>query len=217
MRAIKVKKMKRINRLQFTPDGARLLVFGGIEVRGVDDVAYLDPASGEEVNRIETISEGAAVSPDGSRVVSVSPYVRRVDRRGGSLHWREAEDGAAWIPLPAAKGTRSRGLAFDASGRLAVVNAKWVYGLPASGGEPQLVLASESKQMNASVFSPAGRRILTGAHDGSLRVWDAADGKPVRSFDWQIGPVTAVAFAPDGLTCAAAGLNGKVVIWDADG
>ena len=71
--------------------------------------------------------------------------------------------------------------------------------------------------MNAAVFSPDGRRILTGAHDGALRVWDATDGSAVRSFDWQIGPVTAVAFAPDGLTCAAAGLNGNVVVWDVDG
>ena len=309
MRAIKVKKMKRINRLQFTPDGARLLVFGGIEVRGVDDVAYLDPVTGDEADRVPTISEAAAASPDGVGVVAAAPYVRRP---GGSLHWRESGS-AKWTPIPAAKGatlvgvafapdgeslavgrakrtsgdypswyttvavwrldppaevltfqvapepvviafdrdgsrvavtggidgdpmvcvhdaatgkllytftpkgTQSRGLMFDASGRLAVVNAKWVYVLPAGGGEPQFVLASESKQMNAGVFSPDGRRILTGAHDGSLRVWDAADGREVRSFDWQIGPITAVAFAPDGLTAAAAGLNGNVIIWDVDG
>ena len=84
------------------------------------------------------------------------------------------------------------------------------------GGKPEFVLEAGSKQMNAGVFSPDGRHILTGAHDGALRVWDAADGSPVKSFDWQIGPVTAVAFAPDGLTCAAAGTNGRVVLWDVD-
>lgn len=310
MRAIKVKKMKRVNRLQFTPDGARLLVFGGYEVRGVDEVVYLDPTTGEEASRVAAHSDAAVASPDGTRVVAADPYGRRP---GGSLHWRTAADGATWVPIPAAKGTtlvgvafapdgervavgrikrsvrgehvmwkasvavwrvdpaeevltfpidteprvmafsadgellacaggidgeptvcvhdtatgkqwyafvpkgtQSRGLAFDAGGRLAVVNAKWVYVLPAGGGEPQFVLASASKQMNAGVFSPDGRRILTGAHDGSLRVWGAADGREVRSFDWQVGPVTAVAFAPDGLTCAAAGLNGKVIIWDVD-
>jgi WD40 repeat protein len=311
VRAIKVKKMKRVNRLQFTPDGTRLLVLGGYEVRGVDHVAFLDPVSGEEAARVEAASDAAVVSPDGTRVVAADPYGRR---SGGSLHWREAADGAKWVPIPAAKGatlvgvafspdgerlavgrskrtgsnehaawhtsvalwrfdpleevltfpvasdprvmefsrdgaqlavtggidgdrmvcvhdtttgqqryafvpkgTQSRGLAFDATGRLAVVNSKWVYVLPPGSWDPQFVLASESKQMNAGIFSPDGRRILTGAHDGSLRVWDAADGREVRSFDWQVGPVTAVAFAPDGLTCAAAGLNGKVVIWDVDG
>lgn len=310
MRTIKIKKMKRVNRLQFKPDGSRLLVFGGYEVRGVDDVVFLDPTTGEELSRVATNSDAVVASPDGTRLVAADPYGRRP---GGSLHWRSADEGAKWVPIPAAKsttlvgvaftpdgerlavgrikrsgtrehtvwtpsvavwrldpleevltfpvasepvvmafsadgallacaggidgdppvcvhdtatgvqqyafipkGTQTRGLQFDATGRLAVVNAKWVYVLPAGGWEPQFVLASESKQMNAGVFSPDGRRILTGAHDGSLRVWDAADGREVRSFDWQIGPVTAVAFAPDGLTAAAAGLNGKVIIWDVD-
>ncbi|MDB5310651.1 MAG: hypothetical protein JWO38_4853 [Gemmataceae bacterium] len=71
--------------------------------------------------------------------------------------------------------------------------------------------------MNAVALTRDGRRLLTASHDGLIRVWDAATGEPGPTFDWQVGPVTAVAFAPDGLTCAAAGLSGKVVAWDVDG
>ena len=310
MRVLKIKKMKRINRVQFTPDGARLLVLGGYEVRGTDHVVRIDLATGDEFDRIDVTAEAGAVSRDGTRVAAGGPYLRRA---GGSVHWKGVDD-ARWNAIPAAKGysvvgvafapdgtraaigrikkaghgddaewqgsvtiwhldpsavvlsfavtpdptviefnadgervavtggidgdpvvavhdtatgavvfeykpkgTQSRGLAFDAAGRLAVVNSKWVYVLPPDGGKPLFVLEAGAKQMNAGVFSPDGRRILTGAHDGALRVWDAADGSPVKSFDWQIGPVTAVAFAPDGLTCAAAGLNGNVVVWDVDG
>ena len=159
-------------------------------------------------------------------VVYPAPIVVAFDRTGTRVACTGGIDGEPEVVVHDAatgelafefkpKGTQSRGLSFDAAGRLAVVNAKWVYVLPPDGGKPQFVLEA-TKQMNAGVFSPDGRRILTGDHAGALRVWDSADGSPVKSFDWQIGPVTAVAFAPDGLTCAAAGTNGRVVLWDVD-
>jgi WD40 repeat protein len=58
--------------------------------------------------------------------------------------------------------------------------------------------------------------LLTAAHDGTVRTWDLRTGDAVAEFDWKIGPVTALAFAPDGLTCAAAGTNGNVALWDTD-
>ena len=35
-------------------------------------------------------------------------------------------------------------------------------------------------------------------------------------FAWDVGPVQALAFAADGLTCAAGGATGRVVLWDVD-
>jgi hypothetical protein len=35
-------------------------------------------------------------------------------------------------------------------------------------------------------------------------------------FDWGLGEVDAMCFAPDGLRCAAVDRNGKVVVWDVD-
>jgi hypothetical protein len=40
---------------------------------------------------------------------------------------------------------------------------------------------------------------------------------PCAVYDWGLGKVRAVAFAPDGMTAVAAGDNRKVLIWDVEG
>ena len=70
--------------------------------------------------------------------------------------------------------------------------------------------------MNAVALTPDGRRLLTASHDGSIRTWDANTGEAGAAFDWKIGAITALAFAPGRLTCAAAGAKGEVVVWDVD-
>jgi WD40 repeat protein len=57
--------------------------------------------------------------------------------------------------------------------------------------------------------------LLTGGADGLVKLWDR-DGRLKHAFDWQIGDVGAVAFAPDGLTAAAGGFE-KILIWDVEG
>jgi WD40 repeat protein len=116
--------------------------------------------------------------------------------------------------LPPATVTRS--LVFLGDDRLVFANGRYVYVLPATGGDPLLRFAGHPKQVNALAPAPDGRHILSASHDGTIRIWDLETGGAVKAFDWGIGPVTAVAFAPDGLTCTAAAINGKVIVWDTD-
>ena len=51
--------------------------------------------------------------------------------------------------------------------------------------------------------------------DGLIHLWDNESRARLTTFDWRIGDVRCVAFAPDGLTAAAGGLDG-VVVWDVD-
>ena len=62
--------------------------------------------------------------------------------------------------------------------------------------------------------SPDGRRLLTAAVDGTVTAWDADTYRVVGRYDWGVGGLHAVAFAPDGLTAAAGGERGRVVVWD---
>jgi hypothetical protein len=45
-------------------------------------------------------------------------------------------------------------------------------------------------------------------------MWDTATWGEVGRFDWDVGPISCVAAAPDGMRMAAGGGTGKVVVWD---
>lgn len=65
-------------------------------------------------------------------------------------------------------------------------------------------------------FSPDGRWMASTHYDHSVRLYSTSDWSVQRTWDWGIGPTTAVTFAPDGLRVAAGGKKGKIVIWDID-
>jgi WD40 repeat protein len=50
--------------------------------------------------------------------------------------------------------------------------------------------------------------------DGTVILWDVPGGALRRSFDWGVGKLRTVAFAPDGMTAAAGGDSGQIVLWD---
>ncbi len=55
------------------------------------------------------------------------------------------------------------------------------------------------------------------ATDGTARLWSVPAGEPAGAYDWEVGRLAAVAFAPDGMTCAAGSEDGQVVVWDVGG
>ena len=63
-------------------------------------------------------------------------------------------------------------------------------------------------------FQPSGGLLATVTTDGVTRLWTVPGGELAGAYDWGVGRVSAVAFAPDGLTCAAGGEGGQAVVWD---
>ena len=78
------------------------------------------------------------------------------------------------------------------------------------------VLAEHAHNAWTVAFTRDGRHLATGGWDGVVRLWDVQSGQERARFDWGLGRVNAVAFAPDGMTAAAAGTSPDIVVWDVD-
>jgi WD40 repeat protein len=111
----------------------------------------------------------------------------------------------------------AEGLTFSPDGRLLAFHLKRdIHILDGLTLTAVQTVKGHQKQLNAIAFSPDSRSLLSASHDGTIRVWDAATGKSRNRYDWEMGPVLSLAFSPNGLTCAAGGTRGQMVIWDWD-
>jgi WD40 repeat protein/serine/threonine protein kinase len=66
-------------------------------------------------------------------------------------------------------------------------------------------------------FNSAGTQLASAGHDGTVRLWDVADGRCVRAWAahkelWL--SVTGVVFSPDGTRLATAGWDHTLALWD---
>ncbi|KAF4585524.1 periodic tryptophan protein 2 [Ophiocordyceps camponoti-floridani] len=68
--------------------------------------------------------------------------------------------------------------------------------------------------INALVYSPDGRRVVTTADDGKVKVWDTESGFCVVTFNEHSSGVTACEFAKKGNVLFTASLDGSVRAWD---
>ena len=76
------------------------------------------------------------------------------------------------------------------------------------------VFESYSTGVYSVAFSPDRRWLATGNKDKTIRVWEVATGRRVRTLTGHTGWVTSLAFSPDSRWLASASLSGAVKLWD---
>jgi serine/threonine protein kinase/WD40 repeat protein len=79
---------------------------------------------------------------------------------------------------------------------------------------PLMEYVGHTAQINCAAFLPGGR-ILTGAEDGTARVWDALTGLTTQVWK-DLGQVQRMSLSPDGKSVAFAGMGRGVTICDVD-
>jgi serine/threonine protein kinase/WD40 repeat protein len=85
----------------------------------------------------------------------------------------------------------------------------------AASKEPCRVFKGHSDAVTGVAFVD-GRRFLSGSRDQSVRLWDVASGRELRSLTGHEGPINGVAISPDGRLALAGGENKIVHMWEVD-
>ena len=104
---------------------------------------------------------------------------------------------AASSPTP----TPYESLAFTPDGHLLAARGSFTVDLwdVAAGAVAHSLKGAAALISFASMaMSPDGKKIVTGDTDGSIRVWDVAEGKQLQELEAHVTPVDTVAFSPDG-------------------
>jgi hypothetical protein len=64
-------------------------------------------------------------------------------------------------------------------------------------------------------FAPDGQTFVSASQDGTLKLWDAASGKEMRTFTGHQASVRGCAFSPDGTRLVSASDDQTLKLWDA--
>ena len=90
-----------------------------------------------------------------------------------------------------------------------------VYSPAAENERPEIfVQLGHSTVVSSVAFSPDGRYAITGGLDKTMKLWDIATCREVRTFAGHADSIQAVAFSPNGRYAISGYYIGRMKLWD---
>ena len=75
-------------------------------------------------------------------------------------------------------------------------------------------MVGHGAMVNSVAVSADGKQVLSGSWDYTVKLWDLASQKEIRTFDGHVASVNAVLFGPDGKTALSGSWDHKIIRWD---
>ena len=145
-----------------------------------------------------------AVSPDGKRFAAVG--------RSRATVW--TAEGTALASRDHSKSPQNGPAAFRPDSTVLAVGHGTVVDLWDYGTGAEITLVGHRRPVWAVGFGPDARTVYTAASDGVVVAWDAEAGVVRQQFDFGTGKLYSAAVAPDGLTLALGGEDGRITVVD---
>ncbi len=186
-----------------SPDGALLAA-----TTQADEFKLFDTRTLKEVRTLGRAQRPLAFSPDGTRLISLSP--------ASELELWNVQSGASLgrTSIPVQPELQAMSALSPDGGLVAVGGVGKVTLCDAHSGEVRSELRQHFGIILALAFSPDGRRLVTTGQDKKLNVWEVATGTNLATLRGHKWDVRALSFSPDGTRLASAGHDNNIKIWD---
>lgn len=95
--------------------------------------------------------------------------------------------------------------------------AKSISILDAFTGRLLYTLDGHKEEITYAVFSPDGKRIISGSQDNTIRIWDADNGKLIKILEGHTKGISCIKFDNTGKKMASSSWDSTVRVWDESG